>query len=67
MSGDSPTHNNRTAEAFDFSSPNPEGRPQLLESKPLTSSDPVATTSKETAIPSGRPEEKNGKTPVIYL
>lgn len=62
MSGDSPTHNNRTVEAFDFSSTNPEGRPQLLESKPLTNSEPVATTSKESAIPSSRPEEKAGKT-----
>ncbi|XP_066249982.1 uncharacterized protein [Euwallacea similis] len=61
MSGDSPMHNNRTADAFDFSSPNQQIRPQLLDAKPLSNAEPVATTSKDAAVQSGRPDEKGAK------
>lgn len=68
MSGDSPLHNNRTAEAFSFNSDsNQEGRPQLLDSKQVFSnegrSSPVPTTSKEVAVQSGPTDEKVGDKP----
>ncbi|XP_066138510.1 uncharacterized protein [Euwallacea fornicatus] len=61
MSGDSPMHNNRTADAFDFASPNQPVRPQLLDPKSLSNAEPVATTSKDAAVQSGPPDEKGAK------
>ncbi|KAH1008208.1 uncharacterized protein LOC109537679 isoform X3 [Dendroctonus ponderosae] len=68
MSGDSPLHNNRTAEAFSFNADsNQEGRPQLLDSKQVFSSEgrssPVPTTSKEVAVQSAPTDEKVGDRP----
>ncbi|XP_030766163.1 probable pre-mRNA-splicing factor ATP-dependent RNA helicase DEAH5 isoform X2 [Sitophilus oryzae] len=64
-SGDSPAHHNRTVEAFDF---NPDRidppKPYLLEAKSLPQEagggrgSPVATTSRDVAVQSGKGEDK---------
>ncbi|XP_050301068.1 uncharacterized protein LOC126739428 isoform X2 [Anthonomus grandis grandis] len=67
MSGDSPLHNNRTTEAFDFSSGTTDqdsGRPRLLDSKPVASADgrtsPVASGSRDVAVQNSQPNQEKG-------
>lgn len=62
-SGDSPTHHNRTAEAFDFPPTNQsDNKPLPIEAKPLPTdgrSSPVATTSRDIGVQSGQEKTAN--------